>query len=88
MNPFSSEILGVKSFRNLSQINEKVDIVDIFRPSEEVYDIVMEAISLKPKAIWMQEGIENLEAKDLAEKHNITVIMNKCIKKEHYRLIG
>jgi predicted CoA-binding protein len=86
VNPFAEEILGEKVYKNLSEIKEAVDIVDIFRPSEECLEIVKEAIKLKPKAIWMQLGIENKEAEKLAKENKIKVVMNKCIMREHQRL--
>lgn len=88
VNPFAGEILGEKSYKNILDIKERVDIVDIFRPGEDVYQIVEKAIRLKPGAIWMQKGIKNLKAKELAEKHNIKVIMDRCIMVEHKRLVG
>jgi predicted CoA-binding protein len=88
VNPFAGEILGEKVYKNLSEIKEAVDIVDIFRPSEECLGIVKEAIKLKPKVIWMQLGIENKEAEKLAEENKIKVVMNKCIMKEHQKLFG
>ncbi len=88
VNPYAEIILGEKSINSLKDINTKVDIVDIFRPGEEAYGIVKQAIPLKPKAIWMQEGIVNLKAKKEAEKNGILVIMDRCIKKEYDRLLG
>ena len=85
INPFAEEILGEKVYKNLSEIKEEVDIVDIFRPSEECLGIVKEAIKLKPKVIWMQLGIENKEAEKLAKENKIKVVMNKCIMREHQR---
>jgi predicted CoA-binding protein len=85
INPFAEEILGEKVYKNLSEIKEEVDIVDIFRPSEECLEIVKEAIKLKPKVIWMQLGIENKEAEKLAKENKIKVVMNKCIMREHQR---
>ncbi|MEM2918684.1 MAG: CoA-binding protein [Candidatus Altiarchaeota archaeon] len=89
INPFAKEILGEKSYKTLSDIKEPIDIVNIFRPSEECLQIVKEAIKLKPKpkVIWMQLGIKNEEAKKLAEKNKIKVIMDRCIMTEHKNLI-
>ena len=87
VNPYSDQILGEKAYDALSEIKEPVDIVNIFRPSEECLQVVKEAIVLKPRAIWMQLGIENIEAARLAEGQGIKVIMNKCIYIEHKRLI-
>lgn len=87
VNPSAEEILGEKACKTLSDIKEQIDIIDIFRPSEECLQVVKEAIRLKPRAIWMQLGIENIEAAKLAEKAGIDIIMDKCIMIEHKRLI-
>jgi predicted CoA-binding protein len=60
--------------------------VDIFRPSEQVLPVVQDAIKIKPKVIWLQEGIHNLEAEELARKHGIKVVYNRCMLAEHQRL--
>lgn len=86
VNPGYAEILGQKSYASLAEVPEKVDIVDIFMRSEKVLPVVEEAIKLKPKAIWLQLGIINNEAQELAESNNILFIMNQCIKQEHARL--
>ncbi|MGC8965019.1 MAG: CoA-binding protein [Brevinematia bacterium] len=88
VNPGHDEILGEKSYRSLSEIPFKVDIVDIFRKPSEVLPIVEEAIKLKPKCIWLQLGIVNDNAKNLAESNGIFFVQDKCIKIEHQRLIG
>jgi len=88
INPFADEILGEKSLKSLALVGETVDIVDIFRPGDEVYEIVKQAVALKPKMIWMQSGIKNMKAKKYAEKYNIVVVMDKCLGKEHYRLVN
>ena len=87
VNPFAEEILGEKVYRDLSEINDAVDIVNIFRPSEDCLEVVKEAVKIKPKAIWMQLGIRNTEAEKLAKKHGIKVVMDMCIYIEHKRLI-
>ena len=83
VNPFADEIFGEKAYTTLSEISEEVDIIDIFRPSEYTPKIVEEAVKLKPKLIWLQLGIFNEEAKEIAEKNNIPIIMNKCMKIEY-----
>lgn len=88
VNPGYPEILGQKSYSSLAEIPGKVDIVDIFRRSEKVLPVVEEAIKLEPKAIWLQLGIINNEAQELAESHGILFIMNQCIKQEHARLFN
>jgi|TARA_B100001971_G_scaffold101796_1_gene93839 hypothetical protein len=86
INPIADEILGKKSYPNISSVADPIDIVDIFRPSEQVLPVVQDAIKIKPKVIWLQEGIHNLEAEELARKHGIKVIYNRCMLAEHQRL--
>lgn len=86
VNPTADEILGKKCYSGLSDIPEHVDIVDVFRPSEQVMPVIDEAIKLKPKVIWLQEGIHNIEAESLAQKSGIEVIFNRCMLAEHQRL--
>jgi uncharacterized protein len=88
VNPGYDEILGEKAYKNLSDIPEQIDIVDIFMRSEKVVPVVEEAIRIRPKAIWLQLGIVNDEAKRLAEEKNIGFVMDKCVKQEHARLFG
>ena len=86
INPNATEILGKKSYQNISSLDHPVDIVDIFRPSEDVLPFVQDAIKIKPKVIWLQEGIHNLEAEELARNNGIMVIFNRCMLAEHQRL--
>ena len=88
VNPVANEILGEKSYPDLASIPEKVDVVDIFRKSEDVLPIVREAIKIGAGAVWMQEGVINREAAAEARKAGLKVVMNKCMFKEHYRLFG
>lgn len=88
INPFADEILGEKAYNTLLDVPENVEIVDIFRPSEDVPPIVEEAIQLKkkrgtPNVIWMQLGIVNEEAAKRAREAGFTVVMNRCIMVEH-----
>jgi predicted CoA-binding protein len=85
VNPTTNEILGKKCYSELSDIPDHVDIVDVFRPSEQVMPVIHEAIKLKPKVIWLQEGIHNIEAESLAQKAGIEVIFNRCMLAEHQR---
>ncbi len=87
VNPTAEEILGKKCYNSVSEINEEIEIVDIFRPSDQVLPFVQEAIKKKPKVIWLQEGIHNSEAEELARKEGITVIFNRCMLAEHRRLL-
>ncbi len=87
INPSADEIFGEKVYKSLNEITEHIDIVSVFRPSEEAVDIVKESVSHKPKVIWMQSGIESKDAANIAEQHGIDVIMNRCIKVEYSRLM-
>ncbi|MFB5624824.1 MAG: CoA-binding protein [Nitrosopumilus sp.] len=86
VNPTTDEILGKKCYGSISEIDGEIDIVDIFRPSDQVLPVVQEAIKKKPKVIWLQEGIHNSEAEDLAKKAGIKVVFNRCMLAEHQRL--
>jgi len=86
VNPTAEEILGKKCYDSVSKIDEEIEIVDIFRPSDQVLPFVQEAIKKKPKVIWLQEGIHNSEAEELARKEGIKVVYNRCMLAEHQRL--
>ncbi len=83
VNPNEKEILGEKSYPDLISIPDKIDIVDIFRRSEDVPPVVEQAIKIKAKVIWMQEGIVNEESAKKASDAGLTVVMDKCMYKEH-----
>jgi hypothetical protein len=86
VNPTANEILGKKCYDSVSEINEEIEIIDIFRPSDQVLLVIQEAIKKKPKVIWLQEGIHNSEAEELARKEGIKVVYNRCMLAEHQRL--
>lgn len=95
INPFADEILGEKCYKSLLDIPEEVqraiEVVDIFRPSQDVPPIVEQVIQLKqrhgkPHVVWMQLGITNDEAAKLAEKAGLEVIMDRCMMIEHKRM--
>jgi len=88
VNPNTTEISGEKCYPSLKAIPEKVEIVDIFRRSEECVPIVEEAIKIGAKVIWMQEGVINDEAKALGRNAGLTVVMDRCLMKEHKRFRG
>ena len=88
INPFSDAILGIKTHKSIEDVTAKIDILDIFRPSSEILEIVQKSLYNKPKYIWMQLGIENEDAAKLATENGIDVIMNRCIKIEHQRLVA
>jgi predicted CoA-binding protein len=86
VRPGRQEILGQSAYATLDDIKEDVDIVDVFRNSEQILPHAHEAIRMQPKVFWMQLGIINQEAASLLIKAGIDVIMNRCIKIEHDRL--
>jgi predicted CoA-binding protein len=86
VNPAETEIMGETCYRDLDAIPGPVDIVDIFRRSDYVPDIVDAAIRKGVKAIWMQEGVYHEEAAAKAEAAGIAVVMDRCILKDHRRL--
>ena len=87
VNPTADEILGKKCYDSIFEIDKEVDIVDVFRPSEQVLSVIQDAIKKKPKVIWLQEGIHNSEAEELARKEGIDVVFNRCMLAEHQRLM-
>jgi hypothetical protein len=89
VRPDGEEILEEKVYHRLSEIPKeiRVDVVDIFRRSEDVPPIVEEAIQRGVKVVWMQEGVLHKEAEEKAEKAGLKVIMDRCMKKEHQRLL-
>ncbi len=86
VNPRIDEVLGEKAYASLTDIPEPVEIVDIFRRPDEVPEIVDQAIEIGAKVIWMQEGIAHNASADKARAAGLTVVMNKCILKEHAAL--
>ena len=82
------EILGEKVFASLSDITEPVDMVDVFRRSEDVLPIAEEAIRLGAKCLWQQIGVANAEADAAAHAAGLDSVMNRCTKIEHARLFG
>ncbi|MBZ5694884.1 MAG: CoA-binding protein [Acidobacteriia bacterium] len=85
VNPAETEILGEKCYARLEDIPEHVDIVDIFRRSEFVPEIVESAIRIGARGVWMQEGVIDSEAAERARRAGLFVIMNACILKEHIK---
>ena len=89
VNPSANEILGRRTYSKVSDIKSQVDIIDVFRPSEDVYSVVEDSVK-KPgvKVIWLQEGIHNAEAEKMALDNRINVVFNRCIMAEHMRLFN
>lgn len=90
VNPMLKDpVLGEKPYASLREIEESIDIVDIFRRSEKVPPVIDDLLQMKekPKVVWMQQGIINEEAAEKAKEHNIEVIMDRCIKVDHAILL-
>ena len=88
VNPFAEgEVInGEKVVSSLEKISEPIDIVDVFRPSKEIPGFAKEAIKIGGKVLWLQYGIQNEDAKKIAEDAEVQYIENKCIKQEYQRL--
>ena len=85
VNPNETEVLGEKAYARLEDIPEHIDIVDIFRRSEFVQPLVESAIGLGASGVWMQEGVVDEDAAGKAKAAGLTVVMDRCILKEHRR---
>jgi predicted CoA-binding protein len=82
VNPFAEEILGEKAYARLRDIPFPIDVVNVFRPSEDVPTIVEEALETEAKVIWMQSGIRHEEAAQKARQAGLTVIQDRCMRTE------
>lgn len=88
VNPNYREVLGEKCYPELRAIPEAVDLVDCFRRAEDIPPIADDAITIGAKVLWMQLGIVNEEAAKRASAAGLDVVMNRCVKIEHARLLG
>jgi predicted CoA-binding protein len=88
VNPKYTEILGEKCYPDLKSIPEKVDMVDVFRKSADCAPIAKEAVAIGAKVVWLQLGVENDEAKAIAESGGLEFVQNRCVKIEYARLFG
>jgi len=86
VNPHEGEVLGEKAYQTLDEVPEPVDMVNIFRRSEAVPEIVEAAIRMEAKSIWMQEGVVHEAAAARARQAGLIVVMDKCLLKEHRAL--
>ena len=86
VNPEEREVLGEKSYPDLDSVPGEIDVVDIFRRSEFVPEVVEAAIRKGAKVVWMQEGVIHEEAARRARDAGLTVVMDRCILKDHSRL--
>jgi predicted CoA-binding protein len=88
VNPTAKEIFGEKAYPDLESIPDQVDVVQVFRKSEDVPPVVESAIKIGAKVVWMQEGIVNEEAAQKAREAGLQVVMDACMRATHRRLIG
>jgi predicted CoA-binding protein len=89
VNPTADEVLGRPAYDSLSDVEEDIDIVDVFRPSPEVAGIVDEALARDDvKVIWLQLGIHDDDAVARAEEAGLRVVQDRCMKPEHQRLVA
>ena len=88
VNPTADEILGEKAYADLESIPDQIDVVQVFRRSEDVPPVVDSAIKAGAKVVWMQAGIVNEEAAQKAREAGLEVVMDACMRITHQRLIG
>lgn len=88
VNPAVASVLGEKSYASVAEIPQPVDVVDIFRKPDAVGPIVAEAIAARAQVVWMQLGVVNETAASAAEAAGLQVVMDRCMKVEHQRLVG
>lgn len=86
VNPRGGEILGEQSYPSLKEVDVPVDVVDVFRPSEETPAIARDAVTIGAKVLWLQLGIESEEAAKIAQEGGLRVVMNLCMGATHKRL--
>ncbi|MCL4802164.1 MAG: CoA-binding protein [Burkholderiales bacterium] len=88
VNPKYGEILGQRCYKSLREIPVKVDVVDVFRKTEDVMPIAEDAIAIGAKVLWQQIGVKNLDAARKAEAAGLQTVVDRCMKIEHGRLFG
>ena len=88
VNPGYSKIINKTSYPSLLNINKSIDIVNVFRKSEYVLPIINDAISIKAKAIWLQDGVISVEGHQIAKNNGILFIMNDCLLRRHKEMYG
>lgn len=86
VNPFAAEVFGVKAVPTLADIDEPVDLVDVFRPAHDAAEVVRQAVEIKAPAVWLQSGIISAEARRIAEAAGIDYIEDRCLAVE--RAVG
>ncbi len=86
VNPTIDQVLGEKSYPDLASVPEPVDMVQVFRRSEEVLPIAQQAVAMETAVLWMQDGVVNEEAAELARANGLDVVMDDCVYRWHRRL--
>jgi predicted CoA-binding protein len=88
VNPREQEVLGERSYASLSEIEEPIDIVDVFRAPDAVPAIAEEAVAVGAKSLWLQYGVISPEGAEIATRGGLNVVMDRCMKIEHARYLG
>ena len=88
INPFADTLFGERVYRSLSEVPVKIDIVDVFRPSQEAPDLARQAVDIGAKVFWCQLGVISEEAAGIARGKGLEVVMDRCCKIEHARFFG
>jgi len=88
VNPSYPEVLGERCYATVGEVPQPVDIVDCFRRAEEMVPIARDAVAIGAKVLWMQLGIRNTEAAKIASDAGLEVVMDRCVKIEHARILG
>jgi predicted CoA-binding protein len=86
VNPTEEEVIGERAYETVDQIPERVDVVDVFLPPEKTSEIAEDAVRAGAKALWLQEGIENAEARRIAEEGGLSYVEDRCMRKTHESL--
>jgi predicted CoA-binding protein len=79
VNPYATTVLGERSYRVLTDVTEPVDVVEVFRPSEEAPDIARGAVAIGAKALWLQTGLRSEEAREIAEEAGLLYVEDRCM---------
>jgi uncharacterized protein len=83
VNPNEDEVLGERAYETVEQIPEQVDVVDVFLPPDKTPEIAQDAVRAGARVLWLQEGIENPEARRIAEEGGLVYVENRCMRKTH-----
>ncbi|MFQ6011449.1 MAG: CoA-binding protein [Nitrososphaerales archaeon] len=87
INPNADQIMGLRAFPSLTDVSKSVDLINIFRPSKDIPQVIGPAIAKNPLAIWLQLDIHHKQSEDIARKKGIKIVYNRCIMIEHERLM-